>query len=326
MESKRRFLVPILFIIFCIPITILVVLFLTEQVVRELPPYDFVPILSGGVRTDVRSLLYLLFPIYLVVFFVFSIPIALIMIVFNKLSRAATYELGIFSTGKEFSPIRMIRRAIVPSLFALSSSEIVVNLLPDWIFRIPEYESASAQAFLRIFDPLQTIIGALVTLVIALLLFAPTWFLNDSGIITQVKADQMSSRRCPDSEGVGRWYSNLFGGFAIFAYPITMFYRYFYLRYIIRSLSITLDGILISLFWIIGIPLLIMSFVMPFIILNELGLEWFVPRIQRFARSLGAKDTKPKSLMVEMMEVQENLENQPTDDDLDSDTSRLKPM
>ncbi len=326
MESKRRFLVPILFIIVCIPITIMIVLYLTEQVVGRLPPYDFIPILTGGIQNDVRTLLYLLFPIYTIIFFVLTIPIALLMMFFNKLSRAATYEIGIFPTGKNFSPIKMIRRAVVPSLFALSSSEIVVNLLPDWIFRIPEVESSTAQLFLRLFDPLQTIIGALVTLVIALVLFAPTWILNDTGIITQVKADQMSTRRCPDSEGVGRWYSNLFGGFAIFAYPITMFYRYFYSRYVLRPLPLQLDGVLLSLFWIIGIPLLIMSFVLPFILLNELELDWVVPRIQRFARALGAKDTKPKSLMVEMMEVQEHLENQSTDDDLDSDTSRLKRM
>jgi hypothetical protein len=220
----------------------------------------------------------------------------------------------------------MIRRSIIPALFALSSAEVFVNLLPNWVFGVPEISPADADYFLRLFSPLQTILGALLGLVISLVVFAPTWLLNDSGIVDQVKPSLMTTRRCPDTEGIGRWFSNLFGGFAIMAYPITMVHRIFYNLYVVHGVPLSINNLMISFFWIIGIPLLIMTFVMPFIILNELGLKWMAPRLQNFARKLGAKEVQPKSLMLEMLEVQDHLNDQNDDQEIDSDLSRMKRM
>ncbi|MGY5872917.1 MAG: hypothetical protein RTV72_11770 [Candidatus Thorarchaeota archaeon] len=326
MESHRRYLIPIIFSLLGILITFLVTQQLSAGIAEARPTYDFVGIVEGSVLVDVQFLLYLFLPVYFVVFFILTIPIALLMILFNKISRTATYELGVFSTGEEFDAVKMIRRAIVPSLFALSSGEIFLNLLPNWIFSIPVIEPATAWSFLRLYDPLQTILGALIALVAGIVIFAPTWILNDSGIVVQVKQNQMTTRRCPDTEGIGRWFSNLFGGFAILAYPITTFYRFFYVRHILNHVPITFEGLMTSIFWIIGIPLLVMTFVMPFIILNELGLGLTTPKIQGFARRLGAKDVKPKSLMLEMLEVQDQLDDQTDEYETDSDSTRLTRM
>jgi hypothetical protein len=83
---------------------------------------------------------------------------------------------------------------------------------------------------------------------------------------------------------------------------------------------------MISLFWIVGIPFLVMSFVMPFVILNEFGLSWTIPKIQGFARKLGAKDVKPKSLMLEMLDIQDQLTNENDDIEIDSDSTSLTRM
>ena len=69
-----------------------------------------------------------------------------------------------------------------------------------------------------------------------------------------------------------------------------------------------------------------MSFVLPFIILNELGLTWIRPKIQNFARRLGAKEVQPKSLMLEMLEVQDHINDQTDDHEIDTDSSRMKRM
>ena len=323
MENNKRLLIPVIFSIIGIVLTFLITQELAMRIDVDRPNYDLVRFVAGTVQTEVRFLLYIFLPIYFVFFLILTIPIALLVIVFNKVSRAATYELGIFSTGEGFSTIRLIRRAIVPSLFALSFSEIFLNLIPDWIFYSPSIGGTTADSFLPLYDPLQTILGALIAMIAGVIIFAPTWMLNDSGVVTQVKSSHMNTRRCPDTEGIGRWFSNLFGGFAILAYPITAFYRFFYVRYVLHSAELALPGLMTSLFWIVGIPLLVMSFVIPFIILNEFGLNWTIPRIQAFARKLGAKDVKPKSLMLEMLEVQDHLNDQVEDHEIDPDSTRL---
>lgn len=327
MENKNRFYIPIIFSFVGILATFIVAQNLSLNIADALPPSaDFVRAIEGPIQADVRTLLLVFLPVYLVVFMILTLPAALLIILINKISRTTTYDLGIFSTGEGFSAVRFLRRALVPSLFALSSAEIFLNLIPDWVFSIPEYGTVPVDVFRGLYDPLQTILGALLALVAGIAIFAPTWILNDSGIVTQVKPYHMETRRCPDTEGIGRWFSNLVGGFAVLAYPITVFYRYFYLRYIIYGAALNLPNLLTSMFWIVGVPFLVMSFVLPFVILNEFGLSWTIPKIQGFARKLGAKDVKPKSLMLEMLEIQDQLNNQTDDPEIDSDSSRLTRM
>ncbi len=323
MENQKKFYLPILFSI----VGILGTFLITNQLARELveinSAYDLITVFPGSTQVDVNTLLFLIIPIYFIGFFALTIPIALLMIIFNKISRSSTYELGVFTTGEGFSPMKMIRRGIVPALFALSTGEIFVNLLPDRMFGI---SINTTYAFMRLFNPLQTLLGSLFALIIGLVIFAPTWILNDSGIVGQVKSIHMSARRCPDTEGIGRWFSNIFGGFAIFAYPIMMIHKFIYVQYFVHDAPLNLFNLMNSIFWIVGIPFLVMSFVLPFIILNELGLSWVRPRIHNFARRLGAKEVQPKSLMLEMLDVQDHINDQTDDSDFDTDSSRMKRM
>lgn len=326
MESNKRFLISIVFAIIGIIATIILTNYLSGGIAQVRDGYDLIPVVAGAIQSDVRSFLFIIFPVQYGVFFVLTLPIALLMIFFNKLSRTATYELGIYSAGTGFNAVRMIRRAVVPALFALSFGEIFLNLMPDLIFSIPEIAPATGGTFLQLFNPLQAIIGALIALVVGIVIFAPTWVLNDSGIISQVNQNQMDTRRCPDTEGIGRWFSNLFGGFAILTYPITMLYRFIFRPLIVLGGYLDPFHLINGIIWIVIIPLLIMAFVMPFIILNELSLGRTRPRIQSFARKLGAKNAKPKSLMLEMLEAKDHLNDQPDDSDVDSSSSRLTRM
>ncbi len=325
MESQKKLYFPILFAIVGILSTFIITNMLSQGLTEVSSSVDFVTILPGPIQADVNSLLILLIPAYFIGFFTLVIPMALLMILFNKVSRASTYELGVFTTGEGFSATKMIRRGIVPALFALSTGEILVNLLPNRVFGVPTI-AGDVDIFLRLFNPLQTLLGSLFALVFGLVIFAPTWILNDSGIVGQVKSSHMSTRRCPDTEGIGRWFSNIFGGFAIFAYPITMIHRFFYVQYFVHGVQLNLLNLMISIFWIVGIPFLVMSFVLPFIILNELGLTWVRPKIHNFARRLGAKEVQPKSLMLEMLEFKDHLNDQVDDHEIDTDSSRMKRM
>ena len=307
-------MLPLLFSVVGIPLTFYVVRWLSLGLAASWGPLDLIPFLPGQAQADANELLVLLLPLLLTEFLVVVVPLALLMLVFTKIARGRTYEIGIFSTGESFGTMKMLRRAIVPALFALSSGEIFVNLVPDAVFVAPAVDEVSARTVLPWFNPLQTILGALIGLVVALILFAPTWMLNDSGLVSQVKQEHMTGRRCPDTEGIGRWFSNLYGGFAVLAYPLTMFLRYFYQPYFVHNRELSITNVLNSIGWTIGIPFIVMSFVIPLIILNEYTITWTRPRLQRSARKLGARDVRQEALMLEMTEqVQEYLGPNPYD-------------
>jgi hypothetical protein len=313
-SGYKRFILPGFLTIVGIVGTYLLVEWLAVGLSNVRPAYNLMPRIAGSTVMDVNFLLTLVLPVFLFEYALLAIPIAISMIAFNRIFRMSTYELGIFETGEDFGTMKMLRRAIVPALFALSSGEIFINLIPEGIFEVPAIDEATSSVILPWFHPLQTIVGTLIALGVGLVIFAPTWILNDSGIVSQVKKTHMNSRRCPDTEGIGRWFSNLFGGFAILAYPVTMFHRYFYLHFIVWGFQPTLENIAVSLLWTVGIPVLIMSFVLPFVMLHELWLRMIKPGMQSIARRMGAKNVQEERLMFEMTEqVQEYLGPEPYD-------------
>ena len=150
--------------------------------------------------------------------------------------------------------------------------------------------------------PLIAIVGAAIALPVSLAFFMPTWLLNDSGIVLHLKAGQLKVRRCPDTEGVGRWFSNFLGGFSVIALPLTSIVHFFMQPYFVDGRALTPLNAITSLLWTISLPLLMMAFVVPIVILNEVMLGFTTPRVQNIARHLGAKDvqvvpaeTKPHS-------------------------------
>jgi hypothetical protein len=137
-----------------------------------------------------------------------------------------------------------------------------------------------------------TLMGALVIMPIALALFIPTWILNDSGIVTYLKEGQMDVRQCPDTEGVGRWYSSMLSGYSLFSFPIAMISAHFVRPFIIEGIEPIPELLLISFLWTIGIPLVVMAFILPVVFLNEAAQRRSVGFIQRFARGLAAKEVE----------------------------------
>ena len=166
---------------------------------------------------------------------------------------------------------------------------------------------------IRLFiTPLFAIVSAALALPVALAFFMPTWLLNDSGIVLNLKKGHLKVRRCPDTEGVGRWYSNFLGGFSVIALPLSSIVHFFIQPYLIEGGVLSPVNAITSIFWIIGLPILMMAFVVPIVLLNELMLGFTTPRIQSIARHLGAKDVqvvhaemKPYS-ETEMSDAQEN--------------------
>jgi hypothetical protein len=71
-----------------------------------------------------------------------------------------------------------------------------------------------------------------------------------------------------------------------------MFNRYFYQKFIIYGVNFNLGNVLVSLGWTVGLPFMVIAFVLPIVILNELTIKWTGNVIQRTAKGMGANDVQ----------------------------------
>jgi hypothetical protein len=288
----KRFLVPLAFSIVGIVIAFWLTQFLASVVLFYRPAFDLVASIDGSLSPDTNFLLMILFPIFFIEFLILVLPFAFFMLLIAKIFRVTTYDIDVMRIGQGFDWIRMMKRAVVPAFFALSLGELVISLLNGVIFWIPPIPEGEMLAVIPTLHPLLTLLGGLIALAGSIALFAPTWILNDSGIVAHVKPKHLEMRRCPDTEGVGRWYSNLVGGFGLLAFPIAMFHRYFYLKFIIYGARLDVANVLVSLGWTIGLPFTVIAFILPIVMLNELTIKWTGPIVQRIAKGMGASDVQ----------------------------------
>ncbi|MHA1770546.1 MAG: hypothetical protein ACTSYL_03230 [Candidatus Thorarchaeota archaeon] len=292
--GKSRFILPLVFCIAGIVLTYYLTMYLTDAIHGVLQTYDPMPLLPGAAPSDALLLLRIIIPLTLIIFLIFSIPVAFVYLIGNRFAKIGAYHLGIIKTGREFTTKKILYRAVSPALFALAFGQTVLSLIPDFIIREP---ISIPQVILPLFAPFYTILGSLVVLNVALFLYAPTWLLNDTGIVYNLKPSELKIRRCPDTMGVGRWISNFLGGFSLLGYPISAFFTHFYRPFVIQGIEITNLSITTSIFWTIGLPLLMMAFVMPSVLLNEMLLNRLSPIIRKVAKTLGAKDVQLEILV-----------------------------
>ncbi|RDE11962.1 MAG: hypothetical protein C4K47_09025 [Candidatus Thorarchaeota archaeon] len=271
-------------------LTVLVVNGMSERLFAAKPGYNLLPVVAGPTPSDARTLLLVVIPLYLVEFLILTVPLACLMLVANRLVKTTAYTQSVMTLGTRFGGFRMTRRAVVPAMFALSSGDLLLSFVNNWPFQSDS--TITGVLATTVLDPLLSLLSSMVVLPVALAILMPTWALDDSGIVSHLKPKQLENRRPPDTEGVGRWYNSYIGGFALLGYPITMFFRYFYRPFFLMAQPMTAPNIALSVFTTIGLPLLIMSFVMPVIILNELTLGWTTNIVRRLARRLGAREVQ----------------------------------
>ncbi len=309
-EGKLRLAVPAILAATGICLTFLLATTLASYIIRVHPDADLVPAIASERMTgDVWTILVAILPIILIEYMVLALPLTVFFIALNKVLKASAYEQNIMKLGDRFGVDRILRRAAIPALFAISYGQLSIYLLGDY-FLVPSAGLANEVEFFS--TPLFAIVGAALILPLSLAFFMPTWLLNDSGIVIHLKEGHLKVRRCPDTEGVGRWYSNFLGGFSLIALPLSSIIHFFIQPYLVAGRALTPINVIVSVFWTIGLPLLMMAFVVPVVILNEVMLGFTTPRVQSIARHLGAKDvqvvhaeTKPYS-ETEISDAREN--------------------
>ncbi|MFX0108317.1 MAG: hypothetical protein ACFE7R_08540 [Candidatus Hodarchaeota archaeon] len=294
---SRRFILPIVFSIAGILIGFYYIITTSQIIASLIPAYDLVPLLEGRLVADGIRILILILPAYFIIFIILSLPIALLMMIGNRIAKTPFYTQSIMTIGQRFGGSQMIRRALTPALFSLSFSELVLGFFPGVLFAVPPYPAdlVSRRALFAFVEPLLSFFGALITIGVAIAIYSPTWLLNDSGIVSHLKPGQLEYRRCPDTEGVGKWYSNFVSGFALLAYPISVVYKFFFQKFVVFEAQVNALTVLESVLWIAGLPIMVMAFVLPVILLHEFTLNRTKLIVQSMARGIGAKEVELES-------------------------------
>ena len=283
--GKARFIFPFFFSAGGIAAA----LYIIYQVTTIVPSFEFFPFVEGSLFTDIIVILGIAIPVIAIEYFIIALPLAALYLLGSRMVKSATYNFSIMDIGQDFGGYRMLRRSVAPALFSISSAGLVVGLI-EGVITAPYSPLPPDQRYLVGLSV--TLMGALIIMPIALALFIPTWILNDAGIVTYLKEGQLNVRQCPDTEGVGRWYSSMLGGYSLFAFPIAMMSVHFIRPFIIEGINPDPQLLLISSLWTIGIPLLVMAFIIPVVFLNEAAQKKSVGFIQRFARGLAAKEVE----------------------------------
>ena len=232
-NSKTRYIIPF----FLFVIGGYIAYELITRVTGGMPPTGFLtPIMaSPDLGTDLTVIMAIGIPIMAIEYLLLAVPGATAILFITRIYKAPSYEMNIMNIGREFGAVKMVKRSVAPALFSLAFAgtfqEIVLRLAFGTI------DPTVPDPYVDIFPAIKTLMGALVFMFVSLALFMPTWLLNDTGVVTNIKSDIMKSRRCPDTQGVGRWMSNILGGYGVIAYPIIAFMDYFYAPIILPFLE-----------------------------------------------------------------------------------------
>lgn len=291
--GKARFLAPSFMFIAGTLVTIQLFMLVTTG----LPATELFPeTLSPTISTDIATIMIIALPILFLEYVIFAVPIAVVILFITKIVKSTRYEMNIMNIGREFGGTQMVRRAAAPALFSVASSQMFIDPIRNFLFPAVVVEALAAE-LQPLFIASLSLMGALLFAPIALLLFMPTWVLNDAGVVTHLKSDNLISRQCPDTQGVGRWIANMLGGYALLAFPITMFFSQFYNPIILPlmndPLSLDQGSIIyqsaIGLIWTIGLPFFVMAYILPVVMFNERMQTRSTVRILKLAQRLGAK-------------------------------------
>ncbi|UCH04391.1 MAG: hypothetical protein JSW05_12615 [Candidatus Thorarchaeota archaeon] len=288
-SSKVRYALPVLFFVVGVWAAIQIIVDVTVAAEAS----DILSVWAGSAYEDILFVIAVGIPILLVEYMGLSVPLAIVFLVVARNYKRASYEMNIMNIGSEFGGARMIRRAVAPALFSVSTSEFLKGWVRGNVFTLTDLPSELQTLYGPInmqvmYEISLTLIASLLLLVVVLPLFSATWVLNDAGVVTHLKEDKMRIRQCPDMQGVGRWVGNTLGGYALIAFPVAMFLTQFYQPYLVDLRPITPTNLLISFLWILGLPLLVMAFIIPIIVLNELSQKRIRKRITSYAVRLGA--------------------------------------
>jgi hypothetical protein len=185
--------------------------------------YVFIPLLPGPMLTDV-ILLYL-FPV-IIYFLIYWISPFLVQVLYmvNKVTKVTFVfrkapDYGFLALGENFKPSRIFLRAFLVNLFAFGTSAVLFQLGAGNLFRATVGGGGYIPAGL--FAAEAIFFGTFFLASLSMLLFLPSWFLEDSGLVSYRHFPEQ--RRTPIIEGVHQWYINVLGVYTGISTIFTLF-------------------------------------------------------------------------------------------------------
>jgi hypothetical protein len=301
--GARRFTGPLFMFVSGTLVALQLILLVTREFEPTAIPDFLSPMLgfSPSLGMDIVNVVIIAMPILFLEYYLLAVPVAVIILLGTKIVKSTRYELNIMNIGKNFNGTQMLRRAAAPALFSVASAQMFRDPLKIAVFGTADVISLVPLEVQPLVPIVVSLMTSLVFMPVALLLFMPTWVLNDAGVVTHLKSDNLDLRQCPDTQGVGRWIANMLGGYALLAFPITMFISQFYEPIILPLMqggaaaeALLQEGVLfyyvtLGLLWTIGLPFFVMAFILPVIMFNERMQPKSTIRILRMAKRLGAK-------------------------------------
>ena len=278
---------------------------LITRVTEGMPPTGFLSpfMATPDLGTDLAVIMAIGIPILAIEYLLLAVPGAAAILFITRIYKAPSYEMNVMNIGREFGTVKMIKRSVAPALFSLAFAGTFLDVVEQLAFGTTNPTAPAGYA--DVFPAIETLMGALVFMFISLALFMPTWLLNDTGVVTNIKPAIMKTRRCPDTQGVGRWISNILGGYGLIAYPLFAFRDYFYDLIIVPFLANPTNYTfpifqgLISLLFTLGLPFIMMAFIMPVVVLNEALLGRMTSRVGNIAKRLGARPIRKEVIQVD---------------------------
>jgi len=214
MELKKKVLILIVFfLVFTLPQLFYGSAVLSEEIT------DYTALVPGrNVYTDQIFLLIIGPLIMILLVFIFTIPLAMLLLKLHKLIKARRYDYYIIRDFEgNISFVRIYIRCLIVSFlaFALGLMIYASGLISSEVI-IPEKTSVVETDFDYVSMLAVFIIPYLV------LIFTPIWLLKDSGLICSKSNVNKENRETPDIEGVYRYYNTVITGYTGIGFVFTL--------------------------------------------------------------------------------------------------------
>ncbi len=269
--------------------------------------YNLIDLIPGPMEADINWLLTWIAPIMIVEYFVLCLPMSALMLLISKYIKSASHDIDIIQTGSKFGARRLIQRSVIPALLALALGSVIQSFLARYLIQVPWQQIENNPDLILFWSPIFSIVVGLIAIPIVMVIYIPTWMLNDAGITFHLKDNQLDVRRCPESIGVGRWWSNLLGGFTILIVPVYSFVQYFVVPFGLSG-QIQLFELMRGFFLTFAVPMLAMAFMLPIVVFNEMALGLSRKWIRGVARRLGAREMTLQTILTETKIIDKETE------------------
>ncbi len=244
---------------------------------------DLIPIIPGGLVSDV--LVSILIPFFFMLILLFLGPIIVqILVRIHKLMKLNKYEYFIIPTDKVLSGKRILLRAIFPGLLAINIA-IYISLYGD-LNPLFHHTGADPQNLPIVIEYIAIIIGIPAACVIML----PIWMLESSGLMCSRQVELYNRPVTPDIESVAQFYIKMLKGYVgistIIAYGLIL-YRF----YTISSDTSTILIVFID-------PIVIILILVPISLLVEMRSRKLIARLGSYYEKISI-DITPKTIKIE---------------------------